>query len=61
MTPVEQAFMLKYLSQEVDALRKAIVLWRSSTEMPSFVYKEVLNADVARNEIKKILDGKVKL
>lgn len=61
MSPVEEYTISVYRQKEIEALRKAILLWSASTEMPSFVRKEILNADVARNEIKKIEEGKVKL
>lgn len=54
-------FKESHREQEIIALRKAIAQWALVAEMPEWVRKIILDADVARNEITKIETGKVKL
>lgn len=55
MSPIDQILMNKYLLAENESLRTALSYW---LEMPAYAKKFLLDANIARNEVKKIMEKK---
>lgn len=59
MTYVEDYRISQYRQQEIDLLRKIIKEWQQATDFPEYLVKTLRDADMVRNEIKKIEEGRV--